>query len=85
MHNFTTGLKYLLKGSGISVAEFIPPVTATNMTAGRDENKMSADKLIAAILPQLENGKSVVTTGKLRLFPWIAFFLPGLAHKILSK
>lgn len=85
MGNFTTGLKYALRETNIAVAEFIPPVTATNMTAARDENKMPADELIKVILPQLEKGKSVVTTGKLRVFPWIAFLFPGLAHKILSN
>ncbi len=85
LRSFTTGLRYALCDSNVKVVEFIPPVTATNMTADRDENKMTPQELIRIILPQLEKGRKVVTTGKLRLFPWIAFLFPGLAHKILSK
>ncbi|MCB0665189.1 MAG: SDR family NAD(P)-dependent oxidoreductase [Saprospiraceae bacterium] len=85
MRSFTTGLKYALKDTNISVAEFIPPVTDTNMTAGRSENKMSPEKLVQTILPQLERGKSIVTTSQIRIFLWISFLFPGLANKILSK
>ena len=85
MRNFTIGLKYALRNSRISVVEFIPPVTATNMTKGRDEEKMSVDELISIILPQLEKGYSIITPAKMRLFLWIAFLFPQLANKILTK
>lgn len=85
MANFTTGLRYALKGSSVSVMEFIPPVTATPMTAGRDEAKMSPEALVAQIMPQIEKGRKVLTISKLRLFRWIAFLAPNLAFKILTK
>ena len=85
MRNFTLGLKYTLKRTSIKVLEFIPPVTDTPMTAGRNETKMSAQGLAGRILPQLAKEKSVMTIPKIRLFSWIAFLSPALAHKILSK
>lgn len=85
MRNFSQGLKYSLKETGISVIEFIPPVTATNMTLGRDEEKMEVEELIRIIIPQLEKGRELVTTFKMRIFLWIAFLFPDLANKILSK
>ncbi|HAS42290.1 MAG TPA: oxidoreductase [Microscillaceae bacterium] len=85
MRNFTLGLKYTLKRTSIKVLEFIPPVTDTPMTAGRNETKMSAQDLTGRILPQLAKEKSIVTIPKIRLFSWIAFLFPALAHKILSK
>ena len=85
MRNFTVGLRYALKNSGIKVVEFIPPVTATGMTADRNEDKMPLDDLMQITLPQLEKGKSLVAPFKMKLFPWIAFLFPSLAHKILSK
>lgn len=84
MRNFTVGLRYNLKKNGICVLEFMPPVTDTNMTAGRDEQKMSADELVKHIIPQLRKEKKILTIPKMRLFLWIAFFFPFLAHKILS-
>ncbi len=85
MRNFTVGLKYALKAIGISVVEFIPPVTDTSMTAGRDEDKMSATELVRMVLPQLEKGRSIIAPFKMRMFLWIAFLFPSLANKILSK
>ena len=85
MRSFTIGLRYALKGSTIKVLEFIPPVTDTGMTKGRDGKKMSADDLVKHILPQLEKERKIVTIFKMRLFLWIAFLFPGIAHKILSK
>lgn len=85
MRNFTTGLKYVLKDSPISVVEFIPPVTATQMTKGREGPKISAEELVRIAIPQIERGRPIVTTLKLRLFLWLAFLFPGLANKILSK
>ncbi len=85
MRNFTTGLRYHLKGSNINVLEFIPPVTNTAMTKGRTEEKMSAEALIERILPQLQKEKRILTITKMKFFLWIAFLIPSLAHKILSK
>lgn len=84
MRNFTTGLRFALKNQAIKVLEFIPPVTDTAMTAGRNEVKISAEKLVEQILPQLQKERKRVTIAKMRVFLWIAFLFPKLAHKILS-
>ena len=84
MRNFTIGLRYALKDKKILVHEFIPPVTDTPMTHGRNESKMSPEVLIEKIILQLEKGRKILTVRKLRIFLWIAFFFPGLAHRIIS-
>ena len=85
MRNFTTGLRFALKEKDIRVLEFIPPVTDTGMTAGREEQKMSAEALVAQVLPQLRKGRRILTVAKMRMFLWIAFLFPGLANRILTK
>ena len=85
MRNFTIGLSNSLKNTPIQVLEFIPPVTDTKMTKGRKEQKMSADKLINKIIPQLHKGRKILTVPKMSIFLWIAFLFPALARKILSK
>lgn len=85
MRNFTIGLRMLLKETPIKVLELIPPVTDTPMTSKRGENKMSVQRLIELIVPQLEKERNIITVGSLRVFEWIAFLLPGLAHRMLSK
>lgn len=85
MRNFTTGLQFALKDSPIKVLEFIPPVTDTSMTAARNERKMPVKQLIDSVLPQIEKEKRILTVPSMRLFLWIAFLFPALAHKILHK
>lgn len=85
MRNFTFGLRSCLADSGVKVVEFIPPVTDTHMTKGRNTAKMSAEKLVDIILPQLKNKRNILTTGKMRLFLIIAFLFPSLAEKIVNK
>lgn len=85
MRNFTRGLQVVLKKTAIKVLEFIPPVTDTPMTAGRDENMMSVQDLIDMIMPQIERERRMITVPKIRLFEWIAFLFPSLADRILSK
>lgn len=85
MRNFTVGLRHALKNTKIKVLEFIPPVTDTGMTQGRNESKMSVDELVKQIIPQLQKERKILTVRKMRMFLWIAFLFPNLAHKILSK
>ena len=85
MHSFTIGLKYFLKAHKIRVMEFIPPVTATNMTASRNETKMSPEELVDKVLPQIERERAIVTTRKMRFFLVIAALFPSLANRILNK
>jgi uncharacterized oxidoreductase len=85
MRSFTTGLRYSLKETSICVLEFIPPVTDTGMTRERDEKKMSSEELVKRILPQLRKERKILTIPKMRMFLWIAFLFPTLAHKIVSK
>ncbi len=84
MRNFTVGLRYALKNTHVQVHEFIPPVTDTGMTADRSEKKMSPDILVDQIIPQLERDRKILTVRKMRLFLWIAFLFPDIAHKIIS-
>lgn len=85
IRNFTIGLRNSLKNTSVNVLEFMPPVTETRMTNGRNEQKMSAEELVQHIVPQLEKEKKLLTIGKMRLFLLIAFMFPSLAKKIVSK
>lgn len=84
MRNFTLGLRYGIKNTGIKTLELIPPVTATNMTIGREGDKLPLNALMDIVLPQLERERPVITVPKMRLFLWLAFLFPGLAHRVLA-
>lgn len=85
MRNFTIGLRYALKQTSVKVLEFMPPVTDTAMTAKRDEKKISTQKLVDSVINQIEKEKKLITIPSLKIFIWLSFLFPGLAHKIVSK
>lgn len=85
MRNFTIGLRYALNQTSVKVLEFMPPVTDTAMTAKRDEKKISTQKLVDSVINQIEKEKKLITIPSLKIFIWLSFLFPGLAHKIVSK
>ena len=85
LSNFTKGLQILLKDSPIKVFELIPPVTDTNMTARRDEQKMSPKKLVEVLMPQFEKGLYRLTVKKINLFVILSKFFPAIAAKIINS
>ena len=83
LRNFTLGLRKSLNNNAIKVLEIIPPVTNTNMTSGRDEQKMSVEELVRIIIKQWQQGKILIAPGKIKLFLLINRFLPVLANRII--
>lgn len=71
----------LLK-SNVKIFELLPPVVATEMTAGRNDKKITPEKLVKALIAGLKKEQFTIRVGdtKLiyiinRLFPKIAFGL----------
>ncbi|MDF0716838.1 SDR family NAD(P)-dependent oxidoreductase [Muricauda sp. 334s03] len=85
MRSFNFGLKKILNTTNIDVIELIPPVTATAMTEDRDEDKMSTTDLINSVLPQIETGKPMATTGKIRFFNVLGKLFPNMAYKLVNS
>ncbi|SEW44764.1 uncharacterized oxidoreductase [Chitinophaga sp. YR573] len=68
--------------SNVKVFELLPPLVATEMTAARDEKKMTPEKLVEGLISGLKKDQYTIRVGdtKLlyilnRLFPKIAFGL----------
>lgn len=83
--NFSDALRISLKGSSFRVIELIPPVTRTNMTNHRDDKMITPKELVNQIIPQLEKGKSLLTTQQMRFFLAIHKCIPTIAEKIINK
>jgi uncharacterized oxidoreductase len=84
LHFYTETLRKHLEflNSNLKVFELLPPVVATEMTADRDNKKMTTENLVKALISGLKKDKYVIRVGdsKLlyfmnRLFPKIAFGL----------
>lgn len=75
---FTRALRRQLAPSGIRVVEVMPPVVATDMTAGRNHGAMRAGAAAAAVLEDIARGRETVAPGKAalvrrlnRVAPWL--------------
>jgi short-subunit dehydrogenase involved in D-alanine esterification of teichoic acids len=83
--SFSGALRHQLAASGIRVVEAIPPLVATDMTAGRGQGKLSPDEMAAAIVAGVAAGAPVTAPGKASLVLRLNRVLPGLVARILSK
>lgn len=83
--SFTRALRHQLAGTGIGVAEAIPPLVATDMTAGRGRGKLPPEDMAAAIVAGVAAGKAIIAPGKAALVLRLNRILPGLVARILSK
>lgn len=83
LRNFHRGLRKSLKGQPIELIELIPPVTATAMTADREERKMTTEELVSLALRQWNAGKKLLAPQKIKLLLWINRLFPALADRII--
>ncbi|MFC0518937.1 SDR family oxidoreductase [Mucilaginibacter angelicae] len=80
--------------SNLKVFELLPPVVATEMTAARNDKKMTAEDLVKALIAGLKKDQFTIRVGDTnalyilnRLFPKLAFSLvnPKKSYKALSS
>jgi uncharacterized oxidoreductase len=80
--------------SNLKVFELLPPVVATEMTAARNDKKMTAEDLVKALIAGLKKDRFTIRVGDTkalyilnRLFPKMAFGLvnPKKSYKVLAS
>ena len=85
LSSFTRALRHQLTGKGIAVVEVIPPLVATDMTAGRGRGKLAPEDMAAAIVAGVAKGATQVAPGKSKFVMRLNRLLPGLVAAILAK
>ncbi len=83
LSNWTTALRYQLEAEGIQVLEFIPPLVATRMTAGRQVHTIAPEVVAEACLSGLRGRRSRVAVGKARFAELLARLAPSLLARKL--
>lgn len=92
---YTISLREHLKivGSSLKIFELIPPLVATEMTAERNDKKISTEQMVKGLIKGLQKNQDTIRVGDAkivdvirRLFPKIAFGLvnPKKANQILK-
>ena len=87
VHNFSQGLRYQMEdaNNGVSVTEVMPPLVATEMTAGRQDGAISADQVASEVLEGLKRDQQEIRVGKVKLLAALMRLSPSLAAKILRN
>ena len=82
IHIFTKSLRYQL--DKIKVFEVLPPLVATDMTAGRGKGKISPEQLVDEFIRGFAKDKLEMNIGKVKLLKRINRLVPRLAEKIMK-
>lgn len=85
LHSLTQSLSWQLEDTNVRVAELVPPLVDTAMTAGRGKGKIQPKELANLFVERFFKGENLITTGKIRMLMGINRLAPGLAKRIMSK
>jgi len=83
---YTEALREHLRilGSNVKVFELLPPLVATDMTAGLDAPKMSAEKLVHALVKGIINDEYTIRVGDTKIMYLLNRLAPKMAFGLLN-
>jgi uncharacterized oxidoreductase len=70
--------------SNVKVFELLPPVVATEMTAGRSDKKISPEKVVKDLINGLKKDKYTIRVGDTKLLYIISRFFPKIAFGLVN-
>lgn len=85
LNTFAQSLRYQLENTNICVQQAFLELVNTPMTAGRGENKISAEDASRLIIQGLEKGVLDHDIGKVKLLRLLLRIAPSIAQKIMKK
>lgn len=83
--SFSKSLRHQLRPLGINVVEAVPPLVATDMTAGRGKRKMTPEAMAEAIAQGVTLGRAQVAPGLSGLVLALNRFAPGVVERVLRS
>ena len=83
---YTVSLREHLKiiGSKVKIFELIPPLVATEMTADRDDKKISPEEMVKGLIDGLHKDHYTIRVGDAKLFNLINRFFPKFAFGLIN-
>jgi uncharacterized oxidoreductase len=85
LRSFTQALRYNLRGTNVRVAEALPPVVETALTAERGKGKMSARECARQILVAIEGNHAEANIGQTKILRAVYSVSPALARRIMLR
>ena len=71
-------------GSNVKVFELLPPVVATEMTAQRNDKKMTPGQLVKALISGIKKDQFTIRVGDAKLLYFVSRFFPKLAFNLVN-
>lgn len=83
---YTISLREHLKliGSTLKIFELIPPLVATEMTADRNDKKISPKEMVSGLINGLLKDHYTIRVGDAKIFNLVNRFLPKIAFNIIN-
>lgn len=71
-------------GSNVKVFELVPPVVATEMTAQRNDKKITPEQLVKALISGIKKNQFTIRVGDAKLLYFVSRFFPNLAFNLVN-
>jgi uncharacterized oxidoreductase len=71
-------------GSNVKIFELIPPLVATEMTADRNDKKISVEAMVKGLIVGLQKDRYIIRVGDSRLLHLIQRFFPKIAYELVN-
>lgn len=71
-------------GSNVKVFELVPPVVATEMTAQRNDKKITPEQLVKALISGIKKDQFTIRVGDAKLLYFVSRFFPNLAFNLVN-
>ncbi len=81
--SWTRSLRWQLESREVLVMELVPPLVATQMTAGRQQGAIDPRAVAAACVDGLVRDRTDVRVGKAKTVHWLDRFAPGLVARLV--
>lgn len=83
---YTISLREHLKiiGSTVKIFELIPPLVATDMTAERNDKKISTEEMVKGLIKGLQKNQYTIRVGDAKIINLIRRFFPKIAFGLVN-
>lgn len=83
---YTISLREHLKiiGSTVKIFELIPPLVATDMTAERNDKKISTEEMVKGLINGLQKNQYTIRVGDAKIINLIRRFFPKIAFALVN-
>lgn len=70
--------------SNVKVFELLPPLVATEMTANRNDKKITPEQLVKTLISGIKKDQFTIRVGDAKLLYFVNRFFPGLAFNLVN-